>query len=352
MPKAHADGTPIQPSELPGGLPASINLKPELRVEGQTQATGSSLRTGSEPIGAGAFTRYNDMSWDETTDQLIAGQQSALGVSIQGISAQQMQTLKTRMEATKTKLEQAQAAPQNQQATILNGMTGENLSGDMLTATIWGYFANLQNYGVISQSQTSIYDRQALTYGLFHAEAQPKVLFGVVTTGVSFKGLNMDVGHLRHIRWDKANNRDNWIAYNHQRGQHASAMEHATPEQFWVDKTKCRYTDENNIIQNPTLADCAQAVSAVKALAIAQSQGQKVYTITVQNAATALPKLALGGSSGKEIRNAIQAGMEVTFHEIGINAFGWSGMGYSIIDPDTGSGGYLIEGKVNGGGIK
>ena len=77
------------------------------------------MRTGSEPIGAGAFTQYSDMSWDETTDQLIAGQQSALGVSIQGVSAKQMETLKTRMEATKSKLEQAQAAPQNQQAAIL-----------------------------------------------------------------------------------------------------------------------------------------------------------------------------------------------------------------------------------------
>ena len=43
-----------------------------------------------------------------------------------------------------------------------------------------------------------------------------------------------------------------------------------------------------------------------------------------------------------------QVGMEVTFHEKGINAFGWSGVGYSIINPDTGAGSYLIEGKGNG----
>ena len=100
MPKPHADGSPIQPSELPRGLGAHILLKPELRLEGQTKATGEAMRTGSEPIGAGAFTQYSDMSWDETTDQLIAGQQSALGVSIQGVSAKQMETLKTRMEAS------------------------------------------------------------------------------------------------------------------------------------------------------------------------------------------------------------------------------------------------------------
>jgi hypothetical protein len=133
------------------------------------------------------------------------------------------------------------------------------------------------------------------------------------------------------------------------RGQYASAMEHATPEQFWVDKTTCRYLDENGQIKNPAQADCAQGISAVKAIAIAQSQGQKIYTINQGNRATALPKLTIGGDVGAEIRNAINAGKEVTFHESPINAHGWSGYGYIITDPDTGAGAYVIEGKGNGG---
>ena len=52
---------------------------------------------------------------------------------------------------------------------------------------------------------------------------------------------------------------------------------------------------------------------------------------------------------GAEIRSAIEAGKEVTFHERGINAHGFSGYGYIITDPDTGGGAYLIEGKANGG---
>ena len=75
------------------------------------------------------------------------------------------------------------------------------------------------------------------------------------------------------------------------RGQYSSAMEHAVPEQFWVDKSQCRYTDETGTIKNPTQADCAQGVSAVKAIAIAQAEGQRIYTINQSNAATALPKL-------------------------------------------------------------
>ncbi|MBO4513700.1 MAG: hypothetical protein J5746_13145 [Victivallales bacterium] len=45
------------------------------------------------------------------------------------------------MEATKATLEQAQKAPESQREQILKAITGEQLTGDLLTASIWGYFA-------------------------------------------------------------------------------------------------------------------------------------------------------------------------------------------------------------------
>ena len=178
----------------------------------------------------------------------------------------------------------------------------------------------------------------------------------------------MDIGYLRHVRWVKdddpksqindkpelkQNNKsaaqNRWIAYNKMRGQYASAMEHAAPEAFWVDKTKCSHTDENGRIQNPTLNPCAEGISAVKAIAIAQAEGQKIYTINKQNAQTALQKLPIGGEVGSEIRNAVNAGKEVTVHEKSINKHGWKGFGYIVIDPETGAGAYLIEGSRNEG---
>jgi hypothetical protein len=325
------------------------------------------MSVGSEPIGAGAFTRYGSQQWDESQDELIVGQQSAIGLSIQGISEQQLQTLKTRMEATQARLQQAQAAPQSQRAAILQGMTGENLTGDMLTATIWGYFVGVESNGNLASTQAQTFDMPALSYGLFHLQVRPNTLYGIVTTGITFQGVNMDIGHMRYIRWVKDDNpasainnkpeltqngksaaQNRWIAYNRMRGQNTSAMEHVAPEQFWVDKSACSYTDSTGQIQNPTLAPCAQAISAVKAIAIAQSQGQKIYTITPQNAATALPKLPVGGDVGDEIRSAVQAGKEVMVHEKAISANGWTGYGYVIVDPDTGAGSYLIEGGSNG----
>ena len=356
------------PSQLPRTIPASISLKPQVLVDGQVKAEGSAQPVGNEPVAVGGFTRYGTSQWDDTQDQLIVGQQTALGLSIQGISQAQLDTLKKRMEATKATLQRAQAAPESQRADILKGITGDHLTGDLLTATIWGYFASLQSHGTIAASQAQMFDAPALSYGLFHAQARPNKLYGMATTGITFQGLNMDVGHLRNIRWVKDDNpqspinnkpelttngksaaQNRWIAYNKMRGQYSSAMEHAVPEQFWVDKNSCRYTDERGNIKNPTLQPCAEGISAVKAIAIAQQQGQRIYSINRDNAATALPKLPISGDTAVEIRNAIQAGKEVTVHESPISAHGWTGYGYIITDPDTGAGGYLIEGKGNGG---
>lgn len=352
------------PNRLPRTISAAIHVKPQIIVEGEVKAEGIPMKVGSELVGVGAFTQYGTSEWDSTRDNLIAGQQTALGLSIQGVSSEQMQRLQTRMESTKATLERAQKAPENQRAEILKAITGEQLTGDLLTASIWGYFAALQSHGSIAASQAKMIDLPALSYGLFHAQVRPNKLYGIVTTGITMEGLNIDVGHMRHIRWTQDDNPDSpinnkpelthsgrtaahnrWIAYNKMRGQYSSAMEHAIPEQFWVDRDKCSYLDDKGQLKNPSLPQCAEAISAVKAIAIAQSQGQKIYTINKDNAATALPKIP----ASAEIKNAIKAGKEVIFHEKAISAHGWSGHGYIIVDPETGAGAYLIEGKGNGG---
>ena len=89
-------GQALQPEELPRTIPASISLKPQILVDGQLKAEGSALRVGSEPVAVGGFTKYGSSQWDDTQDQLIVGQQTALGLSIQGISQFQIDNLNCR----------------------------------------------------------------------------------------------------------------------------------------------------------------------------------------------------------------------------------------------------------------
>jgi hypothetical protein len=43
------------------------------------------------------------------------------------------------------------------------------------------------------------------------------------------------------------------------------------------------------------------------------------------------------------------SGKEVTIHEAPISAYGFTGSGYTVIDPQTGTGAYVIEGGARGG---
>lgn len=69
LPKPHADGSPIQPSELPSSLPGYLlKLKPQIMLDGQVVAQSSTAVTmGTDLQGMGGFTQmYDPMQWDLT----------------------------------------------------------------------------------------------------------------------------------------------------------------------------------------------------------------------------------------------------------------------------------------------
>jgi hypothetical protein len=113
-----------------------------------------------------------------------------------------------------------------------------------------------------------------------------------------------------------------------------SAMEHLVPEMMF------------STADNP-----AHGISAVKALQLAAAEGQKIWTITQTNLNTALAAINLPSDIKTDIRNSVNAGMELTAHERAVDFFGSSQVGYIVLDPETGAGGYLIGGGENGGEI-
>jgi hypothetical protein len=48
-------GQQLSPNDLPRTIPASIKLKPQIRIDGDLKAEGTAQNVGNEPIGAGAF---------------------------------------------------------------------------------------------------------------------------------------------------------------------------------------------------------------------------------------------------------------------------------------------------------
>jgi Asp-tRNA(Asn)/Glu-tRNA(Gln) amidotransferase B subunit len=75
----------------------------------------------------------------------VVGQATAIGISAGGISAHQLNELKARLQHTQTKLQAAQTTPSNATALLAN-LTGEQISGDLLTATLWSWFAAAESH--------------------------------------------------------------------------------------------------------------------------------------------------------------------------------------------------------------
>jgi len=88
--------------------------------------------------------------------------------------------------------------------------------------------------------------------------------------------------------------------------------------------------------------------SKIKTLQLANQQGQQIYKIDNTNIDSVLPKLNLSDSIKNDIQNSINQGKYVITHTDNVSVPGWSGAGYAIIDPLTGSDAYMISGGENG----
>ena len=350
LPKPHADGTSIQPSELPTSLPGYLlKLKAEIRVDGQIVSQSTATATmGQTLTQASAYFNPAAQSWNEAEpNDPIAGDYHAIGLDLQGVGQAQLAALKAKLEATKAKLEAFQANPND--TTPIKDMTKEDLSGDILYSGILGYFASVDGADrLAARSRGDIVNYRLPSFGAFFAGAQPRYWFGIVRS-VAFPGVTMDVDLIMAHAEAKDEDPAKRLAYMKQIGSAASAFEHAVPEKLFVDSMKCNAPNATN--PDPVKPECAQGVSAVKALAIAAAQGQKIYTLNQANQsyhASIVASLGTDADTKAEISNALAAGKEVTVHQADITVSGWTGIGYTLLDPQSGAGAYKISGGANG----
>jgi hypothetical protein len=233
----------------------------------------------------------------------------------------QAAALKTDLESTQKKLTAEDFTDPGKQ----------QLVGDLLYSTILRYFAlnNLQDE--LSARAAGMVSFKAPGYGLFKTSLKPQYWFGI-PRNVSMDGPGMDVYRIKHPVVEKNNDQEQWKAWNRASGARMSAMEHLVPEMMFS-------TEENP----------AHGISAVKALQLAAAEGQKIWPITQTDLNISLAAINLPSDIKTDIRNSVNAGMEVTAHEQPVNFYGSSQVGYIVLDPETGAGGYLIGSGENGG---
>jgi len=321
LPKPHADGTPIQPSELPSSLPAYlINLKPELRIDGQVVATGAPIGFG----GTNIFTMtFSDPSYgsSQIVNYIDAGVYQAIGLNLGRISQDQLAAIKARLDATNSKL-------QNQD---LAGLTKDDLIGDLLYATALAYHAKLGAMNFITARSMNVNALTLPSETIYATKLKVSLFFGIPRF-VSSGGFNMDADYLMQVVKAKDSNSDIERNYMLSSGMISSALEHNIPEQLF---------------STPDYP--AKGISTVKALKIANDQRMPIYTVDQSNIATVLPQLQIDQQVKDDIANAVNAGKVVTVSKSNINLNGWNGCGYIITNPKTGAGAYMISGGTSGG---
>jgi transglutaminase-like putative cysteine protease len=323
LPHAHADGTPIQPSELPDSLPGYlIRLGAELRVDGNVLMSGGSFNLGQEVIASGGFF-VPQTGWANASDNFYtAGDLRAIGVDLQGVLDTQLQQLKQTIDQTKSNIDASQ----------FSGFSIDTFPGNLLQSVVMGYFASVNTADEIAAGVAKVVRYRLPSFGTVGLVTQTFFFLGIPKAARP-DGVEIDIDRLAVIAVDAQNSSSGAKAYLQLIGSRASTLEHLVPESAFQGQSE------------------GEAVSGMKALGRAISTGQRIFLISSQNVDTALSAISAPADLESEILNSVSAGKQVLISESPVAVGPWSGFGYIVMDPDTGAGAYKISGGTNGGKI-
>ncbi|WOG27388.1 hypothetical protein [Endozoicomonas sp. 8E] len=120
--------------------------------------------------------------WITVNNKPVAGEYRAIGLDLQGMSAEQATELQKKVEETKSRVD----------ASDLTGMTKHDLVGDIVFSTIFGYFGLNDIQDQISAQSSDMVQYRAPSFGLFMTSVTPLYWFGIPRE-VKMGGLVMDV---------------------------------------------------------------------------------------------------------------------------------------------------------------
>lgn len=311
-------------SQLPTTISAYlISVLPEIKLNGTVIATGNPMQLGEDV----------DLSYKVSLpthgakifySPVVAGSYVSIATIGGSVSVKKLSELEVRIAKNKNILDTEDPA-------LLQTINRGNLLGDMFYVGTMGYFAQYISMTYVSGLQQGAHQELMPSIGTYGYVPKVNYFFGFPQS-ISPGGIEMDLDSVSTFTGTKMNDQAQLVNFVRQTGTLSSLLEHVVPEQMFSTQS------------NP-----GEAVSAVKAIALASQQGQRTYHITSQNQLTALPHINHDTATINEISAAISIGKEVITHTDSINLNGWSGAGYIILDPETGDGAYKISGGSNGG---
>lgn len=194
------------------------------------------------------------------------------------------------------------------------------------------HLAGIQ-YWYLNDSRASLYARgwgghflRMPSVGAFAAPMQVRYFFGVPRSG-SYAGFATDIKADRVAMYHSDPAKVVKLAF--QIGANGSLSESTT----W------------DILLNNRAGN---SLSTSSILGWANRSGVPIHTITAENLDEILPRLQTTADAKDEIRNAVLAGLQVVVPEKEFSQGRITAAGYAMIDPETGTGIYRVDGGLNG----
>ncbi len=284
---------------IPGYL---VHLDAVLLLDGSELTRASGFTLGQEIATTEAIQRVTG-DWYSTNTVNTAGQYIAISFDLEGTGAN----------------------PLNK----VIAQTPENL----LHETGRAYWANLDDHlAVLTSLHTAIGVRQP-SFGLFATNLETLYNFGIPTK-VRLTGVSVDIHALltSMVAFDDDPNKT--IQAVEQNGMIASALENQIPQAHLA-----------------AVGTHPQGVSAVSALGQAVANNQPLFQVDSSTIDAVLPLLQQSDDVVADVQNAVGNGEVVLIPQAPITLGGWTGSGYIILDPTSGSGAYRISGGLNGGSM-
>ena len=304
--------TIIDYQALFGGGAYAMKLKPVIRLDGQVLGTGGFVTPGQKHTFSMTFTSPY-YAPDRMDEDVFAG-------SLYSVVLNLLQVSKNMLQGDASRI-----------VDIENLVTLENIYSDQYSGEILKSYGRLYYYELdkFESIQAKIFGATSLrqvSRGLIKKNVNVVYIFGI-PMGVNEGGLTIDVD--RDVRSTRSLNgkTESLVIFNATRGQTASILEHSVLEMLYG----------------------GEAISAVKILMTAHLQGIPLITIDSGNVSQALSLLQLTGAVKADISSSVNAGKIVTIPKTNVIIGNWVGTGYTVVDPATGQGGYIISGGAAGG---
>jgi hypothetical protein len=327
---------------MPTSLNANVvDLRPQLRLDGETLAEGSVVGIGYEQgidITFSSPRGYADGVADNTIE---AGSTNAIVLDLGPMSNEYVAERRTALNTIAAQIKYDNIPAE--------GISSDAVYGETLYLSGLSYWQELRMVETVAQRMLGVTATAMPRAGIFsHNLNVVSSCVGFFCTPtpqvVSSGGMGTDIDH-------------NIVSVVADAGDGTPEAAQSTVNYMVMTGIMGSYLEGNIYTQGFTTLDANGtgsypdgAISTAHILGYANAQAMPVYTIDSSNIGSVLPLLSQSSDVISSVQSSVSAGKTVVIPQAAMDLGWWQGTGYAVIDPSTGAGAYLISGGTAGGG--